>query len=482
MDFQSRAASDLPHEAARYFATSVPLRVRLNWSGSFADHVRSTAEAIQAIEKRPAYARDLVVRFPQITDEHRQRLREVPDVAVAIVPETTDSLVQGPTAQLAVLISESGSRIELVANAEVLSEQLLEKIADELTHVLAQVRVNSPAALAEISVVAPRNRRCSPNGTPRRGSMYEFRSLPQMFTRRSNARRMRRPSCFMAKASPIVSSTRRSNKLANLLIARGVGRGDVVGVLMDRSIEMVVSMYAALKAGGRLCADGPRLSGASPADHGRRRQPKVILTEASRADELGAMQTEILVVDRASTFDGQHTGTPHAAIQPDDVAYVMYTSGSTGRPKGVMVTHGNIQSFFLTIDQKLHGHPPGTWLALTSISFDISIPELFWTLTRGARVILRGSARLDQPASHAKQSARSIDFSLVLRGGSDRNAGGLLDQATQFAEKCHFAIQPDTRGAAPCTGAAGKVGVGVLRHGRRSSRDISLRRRNRGAS
>jgi non-ribosomal peptide synthetase component F/methionyl-tRNA formyltransferase len=448
VDFQSRAASDLPPDADRYFATAVPLRVRLNWTGSFADHERATAEAIQEIEKRPAYARDLVVRFPQITDEHRQKLREVPDVAVAIVPETAGSAAQNPVAQLAVLVSESGSRIELVANGAVLSEQLLEKIADELTHVLAQVRVNSQASLAEISVVAPREQALLAQRNAETRIDYEFRSLPQLF----HAQVERTPDAtavvFHGKSITYRQLDTRSNQLANLLIARGVGRGDVVGVLMDRSIEMVVSMYAALKAGAAYVPMDPAYPAHRLQIMAEDAQPKVILTEASRADELRAMQTEILVVDHASIFDGQNTEALHAAIQPDDVAYVMYTSGSTGRPKGVMVTHGNIQSFFLTIDQKLDGHPPGTWLALTSISFDISIPELFWTLTRGARVVLRGSARLDQPAEHARRSARSIDFSLVLRGGADRKPGGLLDQATQFAEKFSFAIQPDTRGGA----------------------------------
>jgi len=68
-------------------------------------------------------------------------------------------------------------------------------------------------------------------------------------------------------------------------------------------------------------------------------------------------------------------------------AYLLYTSGSTGRPKGVQVTHRNAVSFFAAMDRVL-GTDPGTWLAVTSLSFDISVLELLWTLARGFRVVI----------------------------------------------------------------------------------------------
>src|SRR5947207_1321609 len=70
------------------------------------------------------------------------------------------------------------------------------------------------------------------------------------------------------------------------------------------------------------------------------------------------------------------------------MAYVIYTSGSAGTPKGVMVSHHNVVNFFRGMDERLGGPNPGIWLAVTSISFDISVLELFWTLTRGFQVVL----------------------------------------------------------------------------------------------
>ncbi|HET9228125.1 MAG TPA: non-ribosomal peptide synthetase, partial [Thermoanaerobaculia bacterium] len=74
------------------------------------------------------------------------------------------------------------------------------------------------------------------------------------------------------------------------------------------------------------------------------------------------------------------------------LAYLLYTSGSTGRPKGVQVTHQNVVSFFAAMDRVL-GPEPGTWLAVTSLSFDISVLELLWTLSRGFRVVIADPER-----------------------------------------------------------------------------------------
>ncbi len=92
-------------------------RVRLNWQGSFADHVRSTAEAVRETEQLGSYPQDLVSRSPQISAEQREKLRGLPDVVLAIVPDAAGGPVEPPPAQLAILIKPSEKSVELVANS-----------------------------------------------------------------------------------------------------------------------------------------------------------------------------------------------------------------------------------------------------------------------------------------------------------------------------------------------------------------------------
>ena len=98
------------------------------------------------------------------------------------------------------------------------------------------------------------------------------------------------------------------------------------------------------------------------------------------------MAQEIVSVDGAATAIADRSSGPvPCSATSENLAYVIYTSGSTGKPKGVMVEHRNVLSFFAAMDRVL-GTEPGVWLAVTSISFDISVLELLWTLTRGFKV------------------------------------------------------------------------------------------------
>ncbi len=182
----------------------------------------------------------------------------------------------------------------------------------------------------------------------------------------------------------------RSNRLAHRLLALGVKPDTLVGVAMGRSETLVVSLLAILKAGGAYVPLDPTY----PQDRlslviEDSLMPVLITTAASRAHlPPAAAGLTILDADDASLAQ-ENADRPLSAAVPAGIAYVIYTSGSTGKPKGVMVENRNVVNFFTGMDLAI-GCEPGVWLAVTSVSFDISVLELLWTLTRGFTVVVHG--------------------------------------------------------------------------------------------
>ena len=182
----------------------------------------------------------------------------------------------------------------------------------------------------------------------------------------------------------------RSNQLAHYLQMLGVQQETLVGVLMERSQELMVALLAVLKAGGAYVPLDPGYPSDRIAFLIEDSQAAFILTTESICATLPAVSARVVCVDEKSSAIASQSMDPVACLASEkDLMYVIYTSGSTGKPKGVMVEHRNVQSFFTAMDQVL-GTTPGVWLAVTSISFDISVLELFWTLTRGFQVVLHG--------------------------------------------------------------------------------------------
>ena len=182
-----------------------------------------------------------------------------------------------------------------------------------------------------------------------------------------------------------------ANRLARHLRARGVGSESLVGVCLDRSVELVVALLAVLKAGGAyvpLDLDYPRRRlELMLADSGA----VALVTREDLRERLPEHGPEVVVVDterpEIERRRGDHLAEP---VDPAQLAYVIYTSGSTGTPKGVAVTHANVVGFCAAMAQPL-GDGNGVWLAVTSVSFDISVLELLWTLSRGFTVVLHTS-------------------------------------------------------------------------------------------
>ena len=183
---------------------------------------------------------------------------------------------------------------------------------------------------------------------------------------------------------------RRANQLAHALRALGVGPESRVGICVRRSADVGVALLGILKAGAAyvpLDASWPRERlGYMLEDSGAR----VLVTQGLREDTLPSSGTAVARLDLdAPAVTSQSTEKPPSGAVADNLAYLIYTSGSTGRPKGVQVPHRTVSNFFTAMDARLQVPARGVWLAVTSISFDISVLELLWTLSRGFTVVVR---------------------------------------------------------------------------------------------
>ncbi|MBW4434726.1 MAG: thioester reductase domain-containing protein [Pelatocladus maniniholoensis HA4357-MV3] len=182
---------------------------------------------------------------------------------------------------------------------------------------------------------------------------------------------------------------KRANQLAHYLQKLGVGADVLVGICIERSVEMVIGLLAILKAGGAYVPLDPAYPKNRLAFMISYSQLSVLLTQQKLVAELPENKAHLVCLDTNwETISLETEENPCSNLMPENLAYVIYTSGSTGQPKGVMVEHGQVVNFFTGMDFRIGSDSPGTWLAVTTISFDISVLELLWTLTRGFQVVV----------------------------------------------------------------------------------------------
>lgn len=185
---------------------------------------------------------------------------------------------------------------------------------------------------------------------------------------------------------------RRANQLGHYLKRRhGVGPEVRVGLLLDRSVEMIVSILGVLKAGGayvpfELSAPGERIAYMLE-DSGC----TLLLTEKEQFDVIGKVtrSTEILVLDELSEkITAEPQSNPGVPVSEDNLAYIIYTSGSTGKPKGVMVTHRNVLRLLSATDRWYGFGSDDVWTMFHSYAFDVSVWELWGSLLYGGRLVV----------------------------------------------------------------------------------------------
>nr|VFJ46172.1 MAG: amino acid adenylation domain-containing protein [Candidatus Kentron sp. DK] len=184
----------------------------------------------------------------------------------------------------------------------------------------------------------------------------------------------------------------RANRLAHRLRKLGVGPEVLVGLFMERSMEMVVGLLAILKACGAYVPLDPDYPAERLAFMAEDADLKVLLCHGATRDRLPECAARILDVDgEAAVIAVESPDNPERVAAPDNLAYVIYTSGSTGKPKGVMVEHGMIANHILSIIDLYGLKDNDRVLQFASLSFDASLNQIFGPLLAGAAIVSRGA-------------------------------------------------------------------------------------------
>jgi amino acid adenylation domain-containing protein len=196
---------------------------------------------------------------------------------------------------------------------------------------------------------------------------------------------------------------KKSRQLAYLLRAKGVKPGIIVGIMVERSVELLIGLLGILKAGGAYLPLDPEYPEARIKYIIEKSGTNVLVTQGNYIDKckdaafVGGL-IDIFDERLPGELPGKESDKEARKVSPLDPAYVMYTSGSTGNPKGVVTGHRNVVNFITGMAAVIDFSPGKSILAVTTISFDIFFLETLLPLTRGLKVVIAGEDQQKDPA------------------------------------------------------------------------------------
>ncbi len=423
-----QAAMDQP-ELIGHCVNTMPLRTRVDVDDSFVDYLKKTRSRLLDSLEHQRYSYGMLLRkLAPPRDPSRPTMLNVSfnidpvidvsemgfddlDIELKIEPrcfEHFEWFVNG------VIQKDKSIELQVQYNADLYSNESMQFYLEGFATFLESLTANPNAAIASYHLMNLRQREKVIVDWNATSLDYPVAAtLNSEFSRQAAESPDALAVKFADSELSYAEVESRSNQLARYLQSQGVGVGDLVGICVERSAQMLVNLYAIMKSGAGYVPLDPAYPSERlqyMCDHSGL---KLIVTECSLSERVAEFNKPQLAVDSvAAEIEQLDSSSLTCSATPNDICYVIYTSGSTGKPKGVQVPHGAVVNFLYAMRERPGFAANDSVLAVTTLSFDIAVLELYLPTLFGGTVVILDSIAAADGAKLGEQLHRH-DISLM---------------------------------------------------------------------
>ncbi len=393
----TRHLSNSQHQFA-HFVNVLPFRHKVDGAKSFTDFIKSLSENIYEGSQYASLSLNELIKHVKVPYDSTR----VPLEPITFNTNQSDNAVDFgdisgyydyvprafETFEIAVnFISRKKEAFLLVDfNTSLFSESFIHQLCDSYL-ALAQSAAKSPAeSLSKLSILSTREQENISKLCFGREPAIHIETLHQVFESQAEQSPSAISTVFEGTKLTYEALNLASNQIAHLLInEHNVQQGQLIGICVERSEKMLAVLLGMLKAGAAYLPLDPEYPKDRIAYILEDAQVSLLLTE-TRVDSVEEYQGDVINIDEVwGQLSEQPDHNPELSVNGTDPCYVIYTSGSTGKPKGVQVAHKNVVNFLQSMANEPGLNEQDKLLAVTTLSFDIAVLELYLPLTVGAQ-------------------------------------------------------------------------------------------------
>ena len=383
----------------RLFAICVPCRIAIDCEQSFEAIFAALQAQLESTKRHKTYARDIVLRYPVLRSRSQLSKEGILAATVELV-ETLDDCQTRLSSELTLAIPEHSKQYCWFYNSQALDGESVGRLQSQFITFLQGIVRAPTRSLAYLPLVSEEERQqIFGNWNDTRADYPQDKCIHQLFEERVKQIPDRVAVVCAGRQITYRDINERANRLAHYLQKLGVKPEILVGICVERSIEAIVGLLGILKAGGAYLPLDPAYPQERLAYMLSDARATVLLTQKKLATGLSKRVAKVVYLDTELADSGREIDRNLASrLKPENLAYVIYTSGSTGKPKGVAIAHGSVLNTIVDINRRFNVGGADRVLSLSSLSFDLSVYDIFGLLAAGGKIVFPDPSNPLDPA------------------------------------------------------------------------------------